>query len=104
MVAGMPHIRPTTSMRAHMKGMVMRGMLVGLQTRFRSSERSPELDFASQEPLRRHASIAQKRYVSAFVRVYGIATPMCEHPRAQTTLLGGNTPAQSQCCGPQPTP
>ena len=52
----MPYRRPTSSMIAHMKGMVMGGMLVvGLGTRLRPSARAPELDYAPREPPRRYA-------------------------------------------------
>ena len=77
----MPYRRPTSSMIAHMKGMVMGGMLVvGLGTRLRPSARAPELDYAPREPSRRYASMAQKEPIGASVRAYGTVIRMFEHP------------------------
>ena len=52
----MPYRRSTASMMAHMKGMVMGGMPVGLGTRLRPSACAPELDYTPREPSRRYAS------------------------------------------------
>ena len=66
----MPYRRPTASLMAHMKGMVMGDMLAGLRTRLRPRARAHELDYAPREPPSRYASMAQKKPVGASVRAY----------------------------------
>ena len=76
----MPYRRPTASLMAHMKGMAMGDMLVGLGTRLRPSARAPELDYAPREPSRRYASMAQKEPIGASACAYGTVIRMFEHP------------------------
>ena len=76
----MTYRRPTASLMAHMKGMVMGDMLVGLGTRLRPRARAPELDYAPREPSRRYASMAQKEPIGASVCAYGTVIRMFEHP------------------------
>ena len=56
--------RPTASLMAHMKGMVMGDMLVGIGTRLIPRARAPELDYAPRDPSRRYASMAQLEPIS----------------------------------------
>ena len=65
-----PHRRPTASLVAHMKAIVMGDMLVGLGTRLRPSALAPDLNYAPREPPSRYASMAQKKLVQASVRAY----------------------------------
>jgi hypothetical protein len=67
-------------MMAHMKGMAMGDMLVGLGTRLRTRARAPELDYAPREPSRRYASMAQLEPIGAYLRAYGTGIRMFEHP------------------------
>ena len=76
----MTYRRPTAFVMAHMKGMVMGDMLVGLGTRFRLRARAPELDYAPREPSRRYASMAQKEPIGASVRAYRTVIRIFEHP------------------------
>ena len=68
------------SLMAQMKGITMRGMLVGLGTRLRPSVRAPDLDYAPREPSRRYASMAQKEPIGASVCAYGTVIRMSVHP------------------------
>jgi hypothetical protein len=66
----------TTSLMAHMKGMAMCDMLVGLGTRLRPSARAPELDYAPRTSgaLARDAMrqwMAQNEHIGASLRAYG---------------------------------
>ena len=76
----MTYRRPTASLMAHMKGMVMGDMLVGLRTRLRPRVRAHELDYPPQEPSRRYASMVQKEPIGASVCVYGTLIRMFKHP------------------------
>ena len=76
----MAYRRPTASLMAHMKGMVMGDMLVGLGTRLRPRARAPGLDYAPREPSRRYASMAQLEPIGASVCAYGTGIRMSVHP------------------------
>ena len=76
----MAYRRPTVSLMAHMKGMVMGDMLIGLGTRLRPRARAPGLDYAPREPSRRYASMAQKEPIGASVCAYGTVIRMSVHP------------------------
>ena len=76
----MPYRRPTASLMAHMKGMAMGDMLVGLGTRLRTRARAPELDYAPREPSRRYASMAQLEPIGASVCAYGTEIRTSVHP------------------------
>ena len=100
----MAYRRPTASLMAHMEGMVMGDMLVGLGTRLRPRARAPGLDYAPREPSRRYASMAQLESIGASVCAYGTGIRMSVHPLAHPTLPSGRTLPHSPSCGPQPTP
>ena len=78
----MAYRRPTASLMAHMKGMVMGDMLVGLGlgTRLRPRARAPGLDYAPREPSRRYAPMAQLEPIGASVCAYGTEIRMSVHP------------------------
>ena len=76
----MAYRRPRASLMAHMTGMVMGDMLVGLGTRLRPRARAPGLDYAPREPSRRYASMAQLEPIGASVCAYGTGIRMSVHP------------------------
>jgi hypothetical protein len=76
----MAYRQPTASLTAHMTGMVMGDMLVGLGTRLRPRAHAPGLDYAPREPSRRYASMAQLEPIRASVCAYGTGIRMSVHP------------------------
>ena len=77
----MAYRRPTASLMAHMKGMLMWDMLVGLGTRLRPRARAPGLDYAPREPSRhamrqwRNWSLSELLYARTGLKLVCLCIP-----------------------------